>query len=126
VAVADELVRILLSEDRPDEAWRVSTRYGGSLELRLQLAELREADHPVEVIPVYKIHVDELIAHKDPLCYREAAKQLRKLRTLHKRADVAEEFGSYLAELVETHKRKTRLIAEVRAARIAIPKVAKG
>jgi tetratricopeptide (TPR) repeat protein len=126
VAVADELVRILLSEDRSDEAWRVSTRYGGSLELRLQLAELREADHPVEVIPVYKIHVDELIAHKDPLCYREAAKQLRKLRTLHKRADVAEEFSSYLAELVETHKRKTRLIAEVRAARIAIPKVAKG
>ncbi|MDT7724993.1 MAG: hypothetical protein QOI21_1569 [Actinomycetota bacterium] len=125
VSIADELVRVLLSEERPDEAWRVSTRYGGSLELRLELAELREADHPVEVIPVYKIHVDELIAHKDPLCYREAAKQLRKLRTLHKRTDTAEEFSSYLADLVETHKRKTRLLAEVRAARIAIPKAAK-
>ncbi|WP_091299841.1 tetratricopeptide repeat protein [Amycolatopsis xylanica] len=122
-AVADELVRVLLTEERPDEAWRVSTRYGGSLELRLELAEQREQDHPVEVIPVYKIHVDELIAHKDPFSYREAAKQLRKLRTLHKRADSAEEFSSYLAELVETHKRKTRLLAEVRNARIALPKV---
>jgi uncharacterized Zn finger protein len=125
VAVADELVRVLLTEERPDEAWRVSTRYGGSLELRLELAELREAEHPVEVIPVYKTHVDQLIAQKDPLYYREAAKQLRKLRTLHKRTDTAEEFSSYLAELVETHKRKTRLLAEVRAARIAIPKVAR-
>jgi uncharacterized Zn finger protein len=126
VAVADELVRVLLSEERPDEAWRVSTRYGGSLELRLELAELREAEHPIEVIPVYKVHVDHLIAHKDPYYYREAAKQLRKLRTLHKRTDTAEEFSSYLAELIETHKRKTRLLAEVRAARIAIPKVARG
>jgi tetratricopeptide (TPR) repeat protein len=124
-SVADELVRVLLAEDRPDEAWRVSTRYGGSLELRLELAELREEDHPVEVIPVYKIHVDHLIAHKDPYYYREAAKQLRKLRTLHRRTDTAEEFSSYLANLVETHKRKTRLLAEVRAARIALPKVAR-
>lgn len=124
-AAADVLVRVLLAEERPDEAWRVSTRYGGSLELRLELAELREVEHPVEVIPVYKVHVDELISRKDPLYYREAAKQLRKLRTLHKRADTADEFGSYLAELVETHKRKTRLLAEVRAARIAIPKVSR-
>jgi hypothetical protein len=112
-SAADELVRVLLTEERADEAWRVSTRYGGSLELRLELAELREAEHPVEVIPIYKIHVDQLIAHKDPSYYREAAKQLRKLRTLHKRADTAEEFSSYLADLVETHKRKTRLLAEV-------------
>jgi len=124
-AAADELVRVLLAEDRQSEAWRVSTRYGGSLELRLELAESREADHPVEVIPVYRIHVEELISRKDPLCYREAAKQLKKLRTLHKRTDTAEEFGSYIAELVETHKRKTRLITEIRAARIAIPKVSR-
>ncbi|MCU1685521.1 MAG: hypothetical protein JWQ81_6260 [Amycolatopsis sp.] len=122
---ADELVRVLITEERTDEAWRVSTRFGGSLELRLELAETREAEHPVEVIPIYKIHVDQLIAHKDPSYYREAAKQLRKLRTLHKRADTAEEFSSYLADLVETHKRKTRLIAEVRAARIALPKPAR-
>jgi uncharacterized Zn finger protein len=120
--VADELVRVLLDEERPDEAWRVSTRYGGSLELRLQLAESREAEHPVEVIPIYKTHVDHLIAQKDPHCYREAAQQLRKLRTLHKRSETAEEFSSYLADLVETHKRKTRLLAEIRAARIALPK----
>ncbi|GAA1953278.1 DUF6880 family protein [Amycolatopsis minnesotensis] len=122
-AAADELVRVLLTEERTDDAWEVSCRLGGSLPLRLELAELREAEHPVDVIPVYRVHVEELIAHKDAFNYREAAKQLRKLRALHKRADTAEEFSSYLAELVETHKRKTRLLAEVRNARIALPRV---
>ncbi|HET6288108.1 MAG TPA: hypothetical protein VFG15_15335, partial [Amycolatopsis sp.] len=68
---------------------------------------------------------EELITRKDPNSYREAARQLRKLRTAHKKAGTAEEFGPYLSDLVETHKRKTRLIAEVKAARIAIPKPVK-
>lgn len=71
---------------------------------------------------MYRDHVEELITRKDPNAYREAARQLRKLRTAHKKAGTAEEFSSYLGTLVEIHKRKTRLIAEVKAARIAIPK----
>jgi tetratricopeptide (TPR) repeat protein len=119
---ADELVRVLLAEDRPEEAWQASERFEPSLALRLELAASREAEHPVDVIPVYRRHVEELITQKDATHYRQAAKQLRKLRSLHRRADTAEEFSTYLAELVETHKRKTRLIAEVRNARIALPK----
>ncbi|WP_243859668.1 hypothetical protein [Amycolatopsis arida] len=122
VGAADELVRALHAEGRLDEAWRAANRYGCSLDLRLQLAEARAAQHPGEVIGVYRSHVEQLIAHRDPHYYRQAAQQLRKLRTLHKRADTAEEFSAYLAELVETHKRKTRLLAEVRNARIALPK----
>jgi hypothetical protein len=124
-AEADELVRVLLAEQRVEEAWQAADRYGCSLELRLEVAESRAAEYPGEVIGVYRSHVEELIAHKDPHYYRQAAKQLRKLRTLHRRADTAEEFSSYLAELVQTHKRKTRLLAEVRAARIALPKAAR-
>ncbi|MEC3977974.1 DUF6880 family protein [Amycolatopsis sp. H20-H5] len=122
---AGELVRALLAEDRPDDAWRACTRFGASLALRVELAEARAAEHPAEAIPVYRDHVDELIGQKAPNSYAEAAKNLRKLRTLHKRTDTTEEFGPYLSALVETHKRKTRLIAEVRAARIAIPKPAR-
>ncbi|WP_158888488.1 hypothetical protein [Amycolatopsis anabasis] len=119
-AAADELVRVLLTENQPDEAWRIAEHC--SLDLRLELAGYREADHPVDVIPVYRMHVERLITQKDASGYRQAALHLRKLRTLHKRADKAEEFSSYLAELMETHKRKTRLLAEVRNARIALPK----
>lgn len=119
---ADELVRALLGEDRADEAWRAAVRFEASLSLRVELADSRSIAHPAETIPIYRDHVEELITRKDPHAYREAAKQLRKLRTVHKKAGTAEEFSSYLGTLVEIHKRKTRLIAEVRAARIAIPK----
>ncbi|KZB82530.1 hypothetical protein AVL48_06415 [Amycolatopsis regifaucium] len=122
---ADELVRALLGEDRADEAWRAAVRFEASLPVRVELADSRSVAHPAETIPVYRDHVEELITHKDPTSYREAARQLRKLRTVHKKAGTAEEFSSYLATLVEIHKRKTRLIAEIKAARIAIPKTVK-
>lgn len=89
------------------------------------LALLAECD-PAEAIPVYRLHVEELIELKDPSCYREAARALRELRGLHRRAGTADDFSSYLANLVETHKRKTRLLVEVRNARIAMPKIAPG
>ncbi|HJQ45129.1 MAG TPA: hypothetical protein VJ870_02240 [Amycolatopsis sp.] len=83
---------------------------------------LGEGD-PATAIPVYRLHVEDLIQQKDPSCYREAARALRELRGLHRRAETAEDFALYLADLVETHKRKTRLLIEVRNARIAMPKI---
>ncbi|VVJ23669.1 Uncharacterised protein [Amycolatopsis camponoti] len=119
---ADELARVLLDDGRPDEAWRACVRFGASPELKLELAEQRAAEHPAETIPVFREHVDELIERKDPQAYREAARRLKLLRTLHKRAETADEFTAYVGALVETHRRKSRLITEIRAARIAIPK----
>ncbi|WP_233573676.1 hypothetical protein [Amycolatopsis panacis] len=119
---AGELVRALLAEDRPDEAWRAWQRFGASPECRLELAAVREGTHPDEVIPVYRNRIEYLIEQKDPQAYREAAKHLKKLRSLHKRTGTAEEFTGYMAELVTVHRRKTRLVAEIRAARIALPK----
>ncbi|MFJ7210910.1 DUF6880 family protein [Amycolatopsis sp. NPDC098790] len=119
---ADELVRVLLDDGRPDEAWRACVRFGATPELKLELAEQRAAEHPAETIPVFREHVDELIERKDPQAYQEAARRLKLLRGLHKRAETQDEFTAYLATLVETHRRKTRLITEIRTARIAIPK----
>lgn len=89
------------------------------------LGQLAERD-PAEAIPVFRLDVEELIQLKDPGGYREAAQRLRELRALHKRADRVPEFGEYLAGLVQTHKRKTRLLVEVRNARIAVPKLVSG
>jgi hypothetical protein len=80
------------------------------------------AGDPGEAIPAYRLYVEEMIEQRDPLCYREAARALKDLRGLHRRADTADEFTQYLGDLLETHKRKTRLLIEVRNARIAIPK----
>ncbi|MEU6641368.1 hypothetical protein ABZ863_02345 [Saccharomonospora sp. NPDC046836] len=100
-----DAVRALLADDRGDEAWKAA-------------AELPAT----ELIAVYRAHVEELIGHKGAQQYVRAAAQLRRLRTLHKRAGATEEFAVYLAELVETHRRKTRLLEEIRKARIALPK----
>ncbi|GAB3575868.1 hypothetical protein GCM10027445_38990 [Amycolatopsis endophytica] len=89
------------------------------------LGRLADRD-PAGAIPVYRVHVEELIQLRAPGGYREAARRLRDLRTLHRRADLVPEFGEYLAGLVETHKRKTRLLVEVRNARIAVPKAVPG
>ncbi|WP_236790175.1 hypothetical protein [Amycolatopsis sp. GM8] len=89
----DELVRTLVAEERFDEA-----------------------------LDVYKRHVEYLIGQKDAAHYELAAKGLRKIRQLYRRAGIPAEFAPYLAELVAVHKRKARLITEIRAARIALPK----
>ncbi|ATY15911.1 hypothetical protein CU254_40150 [Amycolatopsis sp. AA4] len=73
-------------------------------------------------IPEYRERIEQLIAQKEASAYQEAAQCLKKLRTLHKQAGTAEEFTGYVAELVNVHRRKTRLLAEIRSARIALPK----
>ena len=112
----------LIEAEKYDEAWELVSRDGASLADRLRVAEFRAREQPADVLPVYRDHVAELIAYGDAGHYQHAAKQLRKLRGLYRRAGVAQEFGEYLAELVTEHKRKTRLIAELRNARIALPK----
>lgn len=119
---ADEFARVLLDEGRPEESWQAALRYDCSLGLKMELARLREAEHPADAIVVYKSHIEDLIEHKDAEHYRHAAKRLRKLRTLCRTAGLAEEFGDYLAGLVRTHRRKARLLAEIRNASITVPK----
>ena len=72
-------------------------------------------------LATHKADIDALIA-KGPAHYAEVAKVLRTVRTLCRKAGEPAEFTTYLAGLVTTHKRKTRLLAEIRDARIAIPK----
>ncbi|MTD56372.1 hypothetical protein [Amycolatopsis pithecellobii] len=91
-------------------------------EERAAALDLIVAGKPAEAIAAYRLYVEELIEQKDPVCYREAARALKDLRGLHRRADSADEFTHYLTDLLDTHKRKTRLLIEVRNARIAIPK----
>ncbi|ASR33744.1 hypothetical protein BAY61_00690 [Prauserella marina] len=100
-----EAVRELLAEGKADEAWKLATR-----------------EESAVLIPLYREHIDGLIGRKDAQHYVTAAAQLRRLRTLHRKAETSEEFGEYLAGLVEEHRRKTRLIEEIRKARIALPK----
>ena len=93
---AEELIEALVAGGRPDDA--------------------------AELLDVHRRHIEELIARRSVEHYREAARALRRLRGLYRRVGRPEEFAPYLAELVETHNRKVRLVAEIRNARIALPK----
>lgn len=119
---ADEFARILHEERLIEEAWQVTQRHDCSLQVKLELAEARENDHPADAIGVYQAHIEELIRYKDADHYRHAAKRLKKLRMLYRNAGQAAEFGDYLASLVRAHRRKARLLTEIRNARIALPK----
>ncbi|GAA5158586.1 hypothetical protein GCM10023214_19950 [Amycolatopsis dongchuanensis] len=77
---------------------------------------------PAAAIPVYRLYVEELIAQKDVSCYQQAVRVLKELRALHRRAGTADEFPPYLGRLLDRHRRKTRLLVEIRNARIAMPK----
>ena len=80
------------------------------------------------VVELYRRHIDALIDGRDsrnPAAnYARAAAALRRLRPLHREAGTPTEFTDHLAALVERHRRKTRLLDEIRAARIALPKQA--
>lgn len=74
-----------------------------------------------DAIAEHKSEIDVLIG-KGPAHYAEAASRLRKLRTLFRQAGSPGDFADYLTRLLATHKRKTRLLTEIRNARIALPK----
>ncbi|MDQ0378022.1 tetratricopeptide (TPR) repeat protein [Amycolatopsis thermophila] len=86
------------------------------------LAAAGRCDEAAELLEVHRRHVEELIGRKTVEHYREAARTLRRLRTLYRTVGRPSEFAPYLAELVATHRRKVRLITEIRNARIALPK----
>ncbi|WP_298178277.1 hypothetical protein [Saccharomonospora sp.] len=102
-------VERLLRQDRWDEAWKAAARY-----------------EPSDVIPLYREHVERLIDSRNPRLYECAAGQLRRLRMLYRRAGASREFTRYLTELLGRHRRKTRLLDEIRKARIALPKAVAG
>lgn len=90
--------------------------------LKVELAELAQDECPADAIAACRQQVEELIARKDPDHYRQAAQRLRQLRALYRAAGRAPEFADYLAGLVSTHRRKARLLAEIRDARISLPR----
>ncbi len=127
VDVSLKIVRVLRAAGRHSEAIAYAARV--LTPQRKETPRQKEAPRQKEVpqkeeesIPEYRERIEQLIAQKEAGAYREAAQCLKKLRTLHKQAGTAEEFTGYVAELVNVHRRKTRLLAEIRSARIALPK----
>jgi uncharacterized Zn finger protein len=74
-----ELVEALLWDEEPDIAWREAVAGGCTDEVWLQLAAIREQEHPEDVIPVYRRLAERLVQEKNNDAYRRAAAIVKRL-----------------------------------------------
>ncbi len=101
-----ELVRIFLSEEDYEAAWREAVEGGCSNGLWMQLAAERGKDHPEDALPVYRRQVESALQSANNDSYRKATEHLKKIRNLMKRLDRSSDFAAYLSGVRKTHKRK--------------------
>jgi uncharacterized Zn finger protein len=106
-----ELVRVYLWERDGEAAWREAQEGGCSADLWLQLARVREVEHPGDALTVYLGQIDRILIDTGNRAYTEAVKLLPRIRETMNR--VGEDFSAYLADLRNTHKRRRRLLEMV-------------
>ena len=108
---ASLLVDIFLWEKDPEAAWQEAQAGGCSNDLWMQLAKVREKDHPADAVAVYRRQIDPLANQKNNAAYREAADLIRRIRDLMKRLGREKEFGAWLASVRTSHKPKRNFMA---------------
>jgi uncharacterized Zn finger protein len=107
---SSELVTVFLWENDTESAWAQAKAGGCSPGLWVQLAELRQDEHPNDAIPIYQEEVERAIGAKDNRGYREAVDTMIRVRTLMQRAGHDGEFPSYAARVRAAHKAKRNLM----------------
>ncbi len=98
------LIEVLLSDDRPEEAWDVAQAHGSPSHLWLKLAEQRERRNPGDAVAIYRQAAEGFIAGGSGTSYRQAAEYISRIRRLMERHGRPGAFEAYRAELRELHK----------------------
>jgi hypothetical protein len=111
-----ELISVLVREDLLDEAWAAAMANPGQVPESqwFQLIEVREKDHPTDVIRPYQDLIEiGLEKASDKYRYPKAIKTIRRLRDSYQRADDEAGFSAYLADLRQRHRRKTSFLTKL-------------
>jgi hypothetical protein len=111
-----ELISALIREDLLDEGWTVAVANPDQIPESqwFQLIELRENDHPAEVIAPYRDLIEQGLERVgDKYRYPKAIKTIRRLQDAYRRAGDDAGFAAYLADLRQRHHRKTSFIAKL-------------
>jgi hypothetical protein len=114
-----ELISALLSERLADEAWETAANEPGQVSehLWLQLIDLREKDHPTDVLePLARLIEIGVEKTSDKYRYQKTIKTLERLRDDYERVGDAVGFHEYLVGLRERQRRKYSFIAKLDAA----------
>jgi len=101
-----DLVEIFMWEKDIEAAWREAQADGCSRGLWLNLAELREKDHPEDAIAVYREQIGPIVEQTNNHAYAEAAGLLRRVEKLMKKLGQQAAFEQYLNTVRTEYKRK--------------------
>lgn len=105
-----QLVEIFLYEGDVEAAWREARDGGCSDGLWLQLADLREKNHPDDAAPIYLKQAEEAIGEVHNGRYEESVGLLVKAAVVMKRLDRGGEFVSNLEALRVKYKIKRNFV----------------
>jgi uncharacterized Zn finger protein len=100
------LVEILLWERNVEDAWLEAKEGGCSDRLWLDLASLREEDHPEDSLAIYQERIEPLVNRTNNKAYGRAYELVLKVRTLMRRLGREAEFEEYVELLRLEYKRK--------------------
>lgn len=107
---SSSLVEVLLYDGDVELAWAQASAAGCRRDLWLELARRREAEHPLEAIPIWQDQIERVIAAKNNHAYAEAVDLIVRVRRLLVAAGRAADFPSYTLKLRTTHKPKRNLM----------------
>ena len=107
---SSELAIVFLWENDTESAWAQAKTGGCSPRLWIQLANLRQDEHPLDAIPIYQEEVERAIGAKDTRGYREAVDTMIRVRTLMSTAGRDGDFPPYAAQVRAVHKAKRNLM----------------
>jgi len=107
---SSELVKVFLWENDIESAWEQAGSGGCSPRLWLQLADLRQGEHPADAIPIYQEEIERKLGAKNNRAYQEGVDMMIRVRALMARAEREVEFPAYAAQVRASHRAKRNLM----------------
>jgi hypothetical protein len=104
------LIEVLLHDGAAEEAWQLAAEHGCSQPLWMDLAKVREADHPADAVSVYRNEVEDLIARKQTVTYRAAVDLIGHVVEVLRGAGLHDAARDFVAEIRRRHKPKTKFL----------------
>jgi len=104
------LVKIFLQENLPEEAWQEANKGGCGENLWLELAKIREKEHPTDALKIYKDRIAPKVEETNNQAYEQAVDWIKKVKQLMSQLGRESEFEDYLCELRVNYKIKRNFI----------------
>lgn len=115
---SDLLVRIYMWEKEFAKAWEQANKTGCNKSTWLELSKYRAKEYPLEAVKVYQSYVGHTIEQGNNGAYEEAVEYLKLIKKWMHVAGKTDFFQQYLAETLESYKRKRNFVKFANVAKL--------